>query len=271
MAAKYIYRMDDIAPDMNWDWFWKYINMFKRYGVKPLLGIIPDNKDDNLCSKENNGMKISNGKNKSDFWQIMRNLQSEGVVEFATHGYRHLYVTNKEGILKKKYGFKPQSEFVGLSYEEQYGKIKSGQDILKREGITTDIWMAPSHSFDEITLKVLADMDFKAVTDGIALYPFEVGKLIFVPQQCWRPKYFPFGIITVCLHTNWSDYSLYQHVESHLKSGASFISFNDARRHKTGLFKQGANVVFKAYYPIRMSLNIRGRIAKLKNWVKGER
>lgn len=258
MPAKYIYRMDDIAPGMNWDWFWRYINLFSEHQVKPILGIVPDNKDPILCC----------GGKRQDFWQVMRDLQCDGVVEFAQHGYRHLYVTNKEGILKKKYGFRPQSEFVGLPYDEQYRKVKAGQDILKREGIFTDVWMAPSNSFDAVTLKVLVDLGFNAVTDGIALYPFKLGGLTLIPQQCWTPTHFFFGIATVSLHTNHSDEQLYKRVEKHLKSKARFICFSEARGCETRMPVSAINSLFRVYFLFRRYLNIRGRSRKIVDFLR---
>jgi predicted deacetylase len=223
---------------MNWNQFWKYIELFKKYGVKPLLGIVPDNQDPELSVQPRN----------QNFWQIMRDLYAEGAVEFAQHGYHHLLDVGKEGILNGIFGFQPKSEFAGLSYDEQYNKINAGKKILNNEGIYTDVWMAPAHSFDTTTLKVLVDLGFKAITDGIALYPYKINGIIFVPQQLWRPRYFPFGIFTICLHINYLDDHFYHIVESHLKSGAEFISFSEARSYVAGIFGTIANTIFRIMF-----------------------
>lgn len=258
MTAKYIYRMDDITPDMNWDSFWKYIDLFKMYKVTPLLGIVPDNRDPDLsCQRE-----------RHDFWQIMRDLKSSDTVEFAQHGFQHVYVSWEEGILSRKYGFKQQSEFAGLTYNEQFEKIKTGRDILRNHGIFTDVWMAPSHSFDLITLKVLEDLGFSTLTDGIALYPFMISSLTAIPQQQWEPEYYPLGIVTICLHINHSSESLYQKVEKHLKSGACFIKFSEAKKYKAGKINKLVNYIYKPCFRVRNSINFRGRAAKAGRCLK---
>jgi len=238
--------MDDITPDMNWKQFWRFIDLFQRYGVKPLLGVVPDNKDKKLAIEPK----------RNDFWQVMRNLQSQEAVEFAQHGYQHLYETDKTGILGRKYGFFSQSEFSGLPYAQQYRKIKAGRKILQDEGIYTDIWMAPAHSFDMVTLRVLYDLGFKAVTDGIALFPYGMERLLFVPQQAWKPEYFPMGIVTICLHTNSASEGLFQSVKKHLESKAGIISFSDAVRQGPRLLGGIFNNGLRSYFVSRRVLGL---------------
>jgi hypothetical protein len=221
MAAKYIFRVDDINPNMNWERFDRLMNLFKKYNVIPLLGIVPDNKDTDLIHQEAN----------PNFWHIMRELQRNGLAEFAQHGYQHLRILN--------------SEFSGLPYEVQYEKIKRGRDILRKNGIFTKIWIAPFHSYDKLTLKALVNLGFIAVSDGIALFPFKKKGLIFVPQQFWKPRYFPFGIITVCLHLN--DISFHK-LENFLKSKPIIISFSEALKYKTNKFVSLFNLIFKFFY-----------------------
>lgn len=258
MAAKYIYRMDDITPTMNWKRFWQYIDLFKKYNVKPLLGVVPDNKDPKLMVDSSN----------PDFWEILRKLQSEGTVEICQHGYQHKYVTAEGGVLGPKFGFKAQSEFAGLSYDEQYNKIKAGKDILEAQGIYTDTWMAPSHSFDDNTLKALSNLGFKAITDGIALYPYKHNDLIFVPQQFWEPVKVLTGIVTICLHTDTVRESLYEKIEAHLKSGAQCIAFSDAVKYKETAAVFLINKLFCFRYLFRLRFNENGVVRKLKSVIK---
>ena len=44
----YIFRLDDIAPNMNWEMMEKVKTLFNTYNVKPILGIIPKNEDQDL-------------------------------------------------------------------------------------------------------------------------------------------------------------------------------------------------------------------------------
>ena len=45
-------RLDDITPDMDWERFLKFKALLDRYQVKPLIGVVPDNRDENLVKKE---------------------------------------------------------------------------------------------------------------------------------------------------------------------------------------------------------------------------
>ena len=43
-------RIDDIAENMNWNLMKKSELLFEKYGIKPVLGVIPENKDGALLS-----------------------------------------------------------------------------------------------------------------------------------------------------------------------------------------------------------------------------
>lgn len=45
-------RFDDISDHMNWRLMNKSEEIFDRYNIKPLLGIIPDNKDKEFLNYE---------------------------------------------------------------------------------------------------------------------------------------------------------------------------------------------------------------------------
>ena len=46
-------RIDDIAENMNWDLMRRSEKLFDKYDIKPVLGIIPINKDEELKKKLN--------------------------------------------------------------------------------------------------------------------------------------------------------------------------------------------------------------------------
>jgi predicted deacetylase len=193
MSAQYIFRMDDITATMDWDRFWSLMSLFVKHSVTPLLGIVPDNKDPKLNPRSPHPY----------FWETMRQLQDDRAVEFAQHGYQHVLVPRPgAALLGQDLGIKEVSEFAGDLYDTQYRKISNGKKILSENGINTSYWMAPNHSFDENTLKALVALNFTAVTDGIALYPYRYGGLIFVPQQSWQPRWMPCGVQTICIHSN---------------------------------------------------------------------
>ena len=43
-------RLDDVAENMNWDLMKKSELLFEKYEIKPVIGVIPNNKDEELLS-----------------------------------------------------------------------------------------------------------------------------------------------------------------------------------------------------------------------------
>lgn len=185
------FRIDDVCPEMDWDRFEKFLKLLAKYGIKPLLGVVPDNQDSML--------KVSTYK--VDFWDTIRNLQQEGYM-IAMHGYNHVYTTSEKGI----FPVNDRSEFAGVPYEDQLIKIQKGKQILADHGIETKVFMAPAHSFDENTIQALKKCKFQYITDGYARDKFKYDGMIYLPicnsirrvkaiSRRWRN-------ITVVVHTN---------------------------------------------------------------------
>lgn len=237
--AKYIFRMDDITPEMDWRSFWKYIEMFQSLGVKPLLGVVPNNRDPKLMLDKPN----------PDFWKIIKGLQQENIADIAQHGYDHVYISESAGLMDERIGFEKKSEFAGLSYHLQFRKIKDGLNILHQKGLKTDIWMAPGHTFDEKTLLILYELGFKYITDGIGLFPFRHSNLLFIPQQFWYPKKIPFGIGTVCIHSNNGNDQLLESIREFIRTERkNVISFYDATNVNCSFMKEVMNRLFTEYH-----------------------
>ncbi len=194
MNAVYLFRMDDVTPGMDWNRFWALMQLFKRHQIKPLLGVIPDNRDQNLerCTRF------------TRFWEALRGLVESDAVDIAQHGYQHILVHRPDAsILGPSVGVRKEvSEFAGDPFYDQDFRIREGRRILEQHGLSTSYWMAPNHSYDRTTLRALRNNGFTAVSDGVALFPFSVDGLVFVPQTSWRPRWMPLGIHTFCLHTN---------------------------------------------------------------------
>jgi predicted deacetylase len=194
MNTMYLFRIDDITPGMDWNRFWALMQLFQRHAVKPLLGVVPDNRDPNLerCSRY------------PRFWETLRGLVESDAVDIAQHGYQHTLVHRPNAsILGPSVGIRKEvSEFAGDPFYDQEFRIREGRRILQQHGISTSYWMAPNHSYDPTTLRALRHNGFTAVSDGVALFPFEHDGLVFVPQTSWRPRWMPLGVHTICLHTN---------------------------------------------------------------------
>ena len=188
MKTTYLFRMDDICPTMSRERFGKFETLFKANDIRPLIGIVPDNRDANLTVDSPD----------PNFWPAMRSLVQDWGWSVAQHGDTHQYETRDGGLLN----INANSEFAGLPYDVQRAKLEHGAAILKDQDLATDIFMAPSHSYDRMTLKALVDIGFKTVTDGYSFYPYHKHGLNFVPCQSGRPRDFPFGVVTIAIHAN---------------------------------------------------------------------
>jgi predicted deacetylase len=188
--AKYILRLDDACPtgiQKNWDRIEEFL--FEE-NITPIVGIIPDNQDQRL--------KLDPPDEK--FWERVRLWQSQGW-HVALHGYQHLL---KRHVTKKSLvAIHPETEFSGESEEVQTQKILTGLKILEDKGIRPTIWMAPAHTFDLITLKVLRNVTkIRIVSDGFSLYPYQEHGFFWLPQQIYDFKVRHFGVWTIALHPN---------------------------------------------------------------------
>lgn len=198
-----VFRLDDITSDMNWDNFYAVKSIFDKYGIKPLIGVVPDNQD----------ITLEKGPVCSSFWEIIRELQKNGW-SIAQHGYQHVYSSNHGGIL----GLKNQSEFAGLSYLEQCDKICRGKEILQKQGIYVTIFMAPGHTFDRNTLKALKQNGFSYISDGYAYRIYKRCGISHIPCRTSKLTVGK-GTDTICLHTNTMNVS-------HVNALNEFISHN---------------------------------------------
>lgn len=209
-------RLDDIAPDMNWERFYRAKEIFDQYKIRPLIGVVPDNKDKTLHKE----------KPREDFWGIIRALQREGWV-VAQHGTYHCYETKDSGIL----GINHFSEFAGLSYEVQLQKLQVGKQIMQENGIRTDIFMAPGHTYDKNTLKALAECGFRVITDGLSSKPYLEDGILCIPCRL-RGFKTPDGIDTVCLHTNLMDEQDMEELDAFCKENREVIRSFEPERYR---------------------------------------
>ncbi len=188
MRPQYLIRFDDICPTMNWDVWRQVEEILSVAGVKPILAVVPDNQDEALKVSEPNAR----------FWDQVRVWQARGWT-IGLHGYQHTCATADPGLL----GTKASSEFSGLSYVDQESKLRSALHVFEREHVIAEVWIAPYHSFDRTTLEVLSALGVRYLSDGFSLYPhLDSHGMVWIPQQLWRFRSMPFGLWTVCLHTN---------------------------------------------------------------------
>lgn len=183
----YIMRLDDAAPRMN-HFKWRKIEyILRRYNIHPLIGIIPDVRDEELVVYDED----------KDFWQ--KGWQTSGFAHLAMHGYQHLYHTKSGGINPVN----QRSEFAGISFDTQKEMLAAGYEKLKSYDIVTDTFFAPSHTFDDNTIKALKEVTpIRIISDTVANDVYVRDDITYVPQQSGKCRVLPFKVTTFCYHPN---------------------------------------------------------------------
>ena len=207
-------RMDDITPDMDWGKFNRFKDLLDAYHIAPLIGVVPKNKDE----------KLSLNPEREDFWNYIGQLRDRGWI-IAMHGYKHRYTTKDPGL----FPIGGKSEFAGLPFERQDEMIRKGKRILRAGGIDTDIFMAPSHSFDKNTLAALKKNGFNRITDGFGTEPYRAYDFVFYPIAVKRSdslKETKDGIVTFVYHANTMEDKDFDKLKELLDSG-KVVSYSE--------------------------------------------
>jgi len=153
----------------------------------------------------------------------MRDLESAGAT-IALHGYRHICQSQGPSFLRMH----SYTEFAGVPEETQSQWIRSGLDILRQNGLSPRLFVAPRHGFDSATLRALVRERLPYLSDGFAARPFTRGDVVWIPQQLWEPVEKSNGLWTICLHANTATSHLHQSLGYFLHQFADqFTTFSD--------------------------------------------
>lgn len=241
MKHQYLIRLDDACPTMNHAKWQRMEDILDKYGIKPMVGVIPHNEDTmQQIDFPNDG-----------FWEKVKSWEQKGWA-IALHGYNHSYISN-EG----KKGLNPLwdfSEFAGVPLDLQKEKIRKGIEILREHVIVPKYFFAPGHTFDENTLNALREESkIRIISDTIATKPYRYKDFIVIPQfsgHCREMK-LP-GLFTFCFHPNTMNDKDFLDLESFLdKHKTSFTSFDAidlGKVRKKGLFDR---LLSCAYFVLR--------------------
>ena len=209
-------RLDDICENMNWEIMYKLEDLFKKYKIKPVLGVISNNQDKDLLSYPSN----------NKFWDKVREWQDLGW-EISIHGYSHIYSNNTEK--KDFFNYGGKSEFYGKSLSDQKILIQNALKKFKSENVKTRSFFSPNHTYDLNTFKALKECGINNIIDGYGLFPFKKFDLIFIPQLFYKEILLPFGIQTTQIHINYLDEFKYERLKKFLISNnKKIISFDNA-------------------------------------------
>lgn len=217
-------RIDDIAENMNWHMMGKIEILFDKYNIKPVMGVIPNNKDPEL-------LKFPREEN---FWNRVKAWQKKGW-EISMHGYSHEYDSDTG---KKDY-FKMggKSEFFGKSLQVQMNKVQDGLKIFNNKEILVRSFFSPNHTYDKNTFLALKKCGINIVIDGYGIGPYKEDQLTFVPQLFYRLLALPFSYQTTQLHINsWIEKD-YLHFEKYIsKNQKKIITFDQILKKKSENF-----------------------------------
>ena len=236
-------RFDDISENMKWEFMEKCEVLFDEYNIKPVLGIIPNNQDNELKKYPK----------KENFWQIVKRWQSKGWT-IAMHGYSHVY--DNETYKKDFFGYGGKSEFFGHSLEEQKKRLKKGIEIFKENDIDIKIFFAPNHTYDENTFIALKQFGIKEVIDGYGLLPYTYKEIQFIPQLFYKTIMLPFGIQSTQLHINyWNEKDFSKFKKFIVKNHKKILTYNDAVQHvNNNFFFKFINVIIEKTLKLKRAI-----------------
>lgn len=212
MRKKYLFRLDDASEKMDILQWNKMEDLLDKYSIKPLVGVIP-HCEDPMMDKYPEDL---------DFWKKVYKWKKKGWI-IALHGYNHVCTTESGGLNPVNH----RSEFAGVPYEIQLEKIKKGIGIFRSHGIEPQVFFAPSHTFDNNTVKALKEASqIRIISDTWAWNKYNRDGMTYVPQQSGQVRNVPFALSTFCYHPNTMKDSAFITLESFLeKNHNKFISF----------------------------------------------
>jgi len=187
--------------------------LFDRYGVRPLVGVVPHCDDPDLRVDEEDPL----------FWDRARAWQAKGWT-LGLHGWDHVFRGRGRGLVP----LNDYTEFAGRPEAEQRQKIRAGWQTLTAQGLAPEVWIAPAHTFDRTTITCLTEeTPIRVISDGLSSLPFLRYGMLWLPQQLWKPRSAPSGLWTICLHPNQMETKDLEAIERFLVDRPRVIGFSE--------------------------------------------
>lgn len=245
MKQQYLIRLDDACPTMDKGKWSRMECLLDDYKVRPMVGIVPDNHDDKLVQNQYD----------VNFWDKVKRWQNKGWV-IAMHGYDHCYIS--ESGMRGLNPMWSRSEFAGVPFEQQREKIRKGVEVMRVYGIDPEYFFAPSHTFDENTLKALRlESNIRIISDTIGCCPYKKDDFWFIPQIAGHCVKMPFsGVFTFCFHPNTMDDEAFDNLKIFLNRYCNqFISFSELKLENYGKKRFMDKILSLLFFNYRKIIN----------------
>lgn len=232
----YVIRLDDASEYCNLDNWKRMEKLLNSFSIKPIVGIIPNNKDLSMVNIYAKNV---------DFWNMVNKWQKSGWI-IAMHGYNHVYITDEGGINPVQ----KRSEFAGVSLEKQEEKIKKGIEIFGKNNIVPSVFFAPSHTFDKNTLLALKkNSNIRIISDTVANDIYFEDDFYFLPQQSGTVRKLPFKFTTFCYHPNTmsdSDFEILEKFLQENKNKFKYLNIKNLNKRKKNIFDKFLSFLYFA-------------------------
>jgi len=238
--AQYLLRFDDLCPTMDRVRWKRFAALIARFGVRPILAVVPDNRDPDL---------ERDAKDES-FFDEMRALEASGAT-IGLHGFRHICSGRGHSLIP----IHRRTEFAGVPEYLQREWIRNGLEMLRARDLNPRIWVAPRHGFDRATLRILQDERIELISDGFAEHAFREHGIVWIPQQLWAPVERQSGLWTICLHANTAQDQAVADLEEFLvRFSAQFTSVDRVLAEWTIIERSWTDRLFHARLVLRIKL-----------------
>ena len=229
----YLLRLDDASQYMNKTNWQKMEQLLDQYSIKPIVGVIPINRDKELLKY---GVV-------EEFWELAKNWQTKGWT-IALHGCTHVYETEDGGINPVNM----RSEFAGLSLDRQKKKIRTGYSELLSHEIYPELFYAPSHTFDLNTLEALKEeTNIRVISDTVANDVYFENDFFFIPQQSGHVRKLPFKTVTFCYHPNTMkdiDFDVLEHFLKQYRDRFGAVSIRSLMKKRKSIYDRALRKLY---------------------------
>ena len=215
--TSYIIRLDDLTKCSDFSRWESIISCCRTNNVQALLATVPK------CSDK----KLNKGVENTDveFWKFVVGCKD---MDVALHGLNHERMGNMEA-------------------DEQLRILTASMKEFLKHSIIPDVFVPPGHSFNDATFYAMKFLDITYFSDGVGLYPWKKmdTDVIQVPQIFWKPRKFPFGVITLCLHPDTMSWDEIKKLNEFIcENNRSIMSITDVNLNLLELI----NIPFKPLY-----------------------